>query len=1472
MKLIRNVSEYEKLLWISDIPQDTKCFTQAWGRNESYGATEWIIIEKADEPQLPTPPSPCNDWFNQADLRKTDKIPQLRQKISIEVKNPEWTEGSSLPKTITTTDYLASHPVVSTQWEQYISSKWSLWKIQHIQWKKVANVYTELFTFYQSQIKLGEQFELVVGLGLLNWKTPFGQAVHRHLLVADAILEFDAKKGRFTVSPHPEGAKLRIELDMLDITDQPVHAEEEAKQFIAAAEDDPWNRADVEGILKALVHSINAQGEYSPLMEHKFIQTSQKPVVEFAPALILRKRSIKSQANFLKIIKEQLEKGGDIPPEFADLSEIREKETSKTPETGSENALFKGERYFPKPSNAEQLRIVDKLNHSTGVLVQGPPGTGKTHTIANLICHLLATGQRTLITSQTPRALQVLKGLLPKEMHGLCINLLGNGPNEQRELEASVSGILRQSEIWNEAQNARERAELETELQRYREEKASLTTQLQDIRESETYSRTIAEGYIGTAAHIAEQVALHREEFAWFRDTIPYAKSYPFSKDNLRKLLDALRGLTLEKREELSLSLPDSLSSPQTLLRLMREEKERADEAEEYSQSADPFLAKMLSHQKENDIQLFADRLAQFNAAKRKATSDRNQWVRDACHDVINGETGEWKVLRDSTQSFLELAKPLIDTADNCNIEYPVHVSLNILYNDAVELKKHFDSGGTLGWGIFRAQVVRRRAYIVDNVKVDGCQCRSSESIDKLITTSLARITIDKLWTTWDGKVCKGNSNLAMQYAFFESMYRKLEDVLELEAIVNTCIHMLRAFNILNVVNLADDVSLNKLFASCQLSLLYSKKNAITAELDRIKTLLGQIVIRPETHPLVGDFVNALDARDIDAVDDLGGRVAKFRDEQTLYGTVQVGLEKLRSHAPKFAYDLEMDCQSSCWDARLARLVDVWHWAQARNWVKDYLRKEDVPVLQQRLKQLEDSINSHIAKLASLYAWSFCCSRLTEDHQCHMSAWKQSMTRLGKGTGKHAQRHRNEAQHHLNHCREAVPAWVMPLYRIWDTVSPAPGIFDVIIVDEASQCGLEALPLLYLAKKIIIVGDDKQISPEPVGVSLDQINQLNDSLLYDFNLKSTFDLESSLFDHGRNHYPTQKVTLREHFRCMPEIIAFSNDLCYSDTPLIALRQYGSDRLPPLEHYFLSTGYREGTGATVVNKPEANALVEKVAEFCHAPSYKDKTMGVIVLQGDAQAKIIEEELLKKIGLEEMEKRRLVCGNPYSFQGDQRDVIFLSMVAAPNVRIGALTKEADVRRFNVAASRARDQMILFHSVTRDDLSPYCLRRKLLEFFEDNKPVSIKGVDVAELEKHAYQDNRQIMKAPEPFDSWFEVDVALKLLRKGYNIIPQYEVAGKFIDLVVEGGLARLAVECDGDYWHGPDKYEEDMQRQRQLERCGWTFFRVRESSFRMDKEDVMRKLCKALREMEIFPHGQGGRTNEDAPSAEPQDIPN
>ena len=82
-------------------------------------------------------------------------------------------------------------------------------------------------------------------------------------------------------------------------------------------------------------------------------------------------------------------------------------------------------------------------------------------------------------------------------------------------------------------------------------------------------------------------------------------------------------------------------------------------------------------------------------------------------------------------------------------------------------------------------------------------------------------------------------------------------------------------------------------------------------------------------------------------------------------------------------------------------------------------------------------------------------------------------------------------------------------------------------------------------------------------------------------------------------------------------------------------------------------------------------------------------------------------------------------------------------------------------------------------------------------------------------------------EPFDSLFEQRVFNRVVDRGYSVIPQFSTDSYRIDMVIVGARVRLAVECDGDRWHGPAQYADDLARQRDLERAGWHFFRIRES---------------------------------------------
>lgn len=261
-KIVRNVSEYSQTLWLHEIPQEKGCFTRAWASNEEFDQDLWIEVQTSHEPELPSFPDLCRDWVDWNTIQNTSDLPELLSEITRQFENPECKEGTDQPRFINETVQLLGHPQVKVTWDKYIEEKWLPWSEQHEKWQKVHRIYSALFTIHQEQLRLGEEYELILAIGLLTWQTPSNQSVRRHLVVANAFLEFEARLGKFSVRPNPGGVNLRPELDMIEIEEQPARAEETAKEKLKESSDDPWDKDCIEGVLQVLVNSISPHGEY----------------------------------------------------------------------------------------------------------------------------------------------------------------------------------------------------------------------------------------------------------------------------------------------------------------------------------------------------------------------------------------------------------------------------------------------------------------------------------------------------------------------------------------------------------------------------------------------------------------------------------------------------------------------------------------------------------------------------------------------------------------------------------------------------------------------------------------------------------------------------------------------------------------------------------------------------------------------------------------------------------------------------------------------------------------------------------------------------------------------------------------------------------------------------------------------------------------------------------------------------------
>jgi very-short-patch-repair endonuclease len=424
----------------------------------------------------------------------------------------------------------------------------------------------------------------------------------------------------------------------------------------------------------------------------------------------------------------------------------------------------------------------------------------------------------------------------------------------------------------------------------------------------------------------------------------------------------------------------------------------------------------------------------------------------------------------------------------------------------------------------------------------------------------------------------------------------------------------------------------------------------------------------------------------------------------------------------------------------------------------------------------------------------------------------------------------------MNSCKPAVPVWIMPLNRVVENFDPQITRFDVVIIDEASQSDLMALIALYLGRKAVVVGDHEQVSPLAVGQNAAVVNGLISQHLGSIPNGVLWNGQFSVYDLARQSFG-DTVMLVEHFRCAPDIIEFSNALCY-EGKIKPLREAGSAAVRPA-----TIPYRvEGVAADKLNAVEATAVASLVVAACDQPEYENATVGVISLVGDEQAIEIERLLRTRLAPEEYERRRVLCGNAAQFQGDERDVVFLSLVDSSPDGEPLPTREASLfrQRFDVAASRARDQLWVVHSLDPAvHLRERDLRRRLIEHATD---------PTARSQRMAQREVR--------VKSEFEREVMRRLNAEGYDVHPQWQVGHYRIDLVVLGGGRRLAVECDGDRYHPQEKLAEDMERQAILERLGWTFVRIRGSRFFREPGAAMEPVFARLEALRIPPTVNAG----------------
>lgn len=1477
--------------WLADYPRDLdnliiRQFDTATSAADSDSPEAWLRVQKKSIDVSPILPEILKEWIPEiTPLDKPKAIEKIDRKILfkdeearvMEFKKfrnnfkqgdeaPEILNGwvvlspSKLPELIEykyITDSWIDHPELNDLLTGYIENEWKMWSDKVKKAYQANLLYDQLYALRLLLKNEGDNYELLLGNGLLTWKHPSVGDIYAPIFMTPLVLDFDASKRIIEINPDP---MFRSFVEITSVSEMDNPAEIDLDKWMGVVNSNPfdfWHLESLKSQSNTFLNYLSPNGEdafvdeiaSTPILSHN-------PSIWNAPMIFVRKRTNSLWSKYAETIRRDIEQNGAKSTEFInDL--VGEYDKSENGGSGDrseekEHAIKESELFFPLPWNDEQKRIAERVEMDYGVVVKGPPGTGKSHTIANLIARFLAEGKSVLVTSQTSKALEVLRDKLPENIRSLAVS--------QLHQTAKRDGVLQQS-IAEISSNLGERHT------KFSESRVGLIRKdLDSLREEKAVTANLIRQYILTDS--TEKLKINNEEITpieaskfiskfrsdsdltWFTDKINFDTELNFTTENLKEVYQLLLDLAKQDRDLYKYNLPDLCSLPSTdivtgAFSLYKELTVKAKN-----------LNKDFDNSKIDQETLSV--LWELLSDARKVLFGINEGYENEVFNICttsHNECEKWALILSKIKEKIQIIGKAKNKILGHEFSGSVTLSISEILDAVCVIRSKVANNTTLG--VFGRMLLSANAKrVLENYKIDGRHPDNSERaelLEEMFNIQLAEKEIKTL----------------LSQAFLDikqppTLSKDNIDIIALEVLIAS---LERIVNYTNRFSKIDELFKQiKQFSDLSFCCLKDVELAIDLVVSHVaqfelvkldKNFKEWIILIDEPinnrHVIREKLIQAIEKRSVSAWEkSIEELVLLIKNKEYSIRLFEIS-EQIKKFAPNLYSDIvglsdqkqKFDCPDN--------LELVWKVARLESWlncIHNHISIDELQNKHERLSKREFQLNSD---LVTVLAWQRQIDKVTKKQRDALMAWSNAMKKYGKGMGKYANKWLGEAQNSLKEAKNAVPVWIMPLHRAAQMFSdPKAGMFDVVIFDEASQCDIRGLAICYLGKKLLVVGDPDQISPAGIFQDQERVFELISRFLYDIPHKNNFSITSSLFDLAEMRIPNT-IQLVEHFRSVPEIIAFSNHHIY-DGKLKSLRHpHPKGQLKPaLVPVLVESGYQNTNNK--VNEPEAKAIVEKIVECLDNPEYQQRpdghlcSFGIISLLAEDQAKYIKELLLRhpKIGEKVIEERNIVCGDAYAFQGDERDVMFLSMVKAldsnnPNDTVKALADRGTAQRFNVAATRARDQVFLFHSIPVHEFkNQNDWRYKILNWYYNPKTEEL------EVGRHALKKEYDSGRA-----SQFSFDVGNILVDRGYQVLPEYPVIGYRIDLVVQGENSRLAVECDGDQYHTLENWEADQIRERQLRRAGWEFWRVSGSSFYRHKEKALDSLWEKLDELGIKP---------------------
>lgn len=1330
------------------------------------------------------------------------------------------------------------------------------------------NIYKAAYDLYEKVTSDEDSVEIILADGMLKISE---SDIRYPMLMQRANLEFDSqvRELRFYTGIN------KVEMPFSLLRQMNGRALSDINDQLNEEQPRPLGGESTDMFLRSAVHRLFENGEF--LDEGESENLTDCPSV-WREAVIFTRRPVAGKSAFVEGIIQDLRNPETEPAEgIIRIAKIETDPSSAGRNTSGMDPLLDKSDFdaseirnpdilFTKEFNQEQFKIAARLTKHRSVVVQGPPGTGKTHTIANLLGYLLSQGKTVLVTAHTTKALRVLREKIDEKLRPLCLNVPGGSASERHEREqfsSAASEILRQLTDRDESELRNEAIKLRQVRQKLMEEKDKVRVDLREALLGEIRDIVFAGNRI-KPIDAAKFIKDKRDSNGWIPGPIERGNLCPLSDEDIRALYKLQGIVSAEDEADLSVSQPEISQLVPAID--FRSHAENYEKAQELAQNDRPEFWNALPDAdalNSASIRGIYDRMCEAANMLSKG-GKHEEWYREIL--FAGWEGGALQKTQEYLLSEIKSFHDLDEDADSAEVlhvpKYPENIVLSKrikILEDIVSFLRRghqWDSYARIRHPFWNRFIKRC------GVGADGDIPNSKEQFEALLVVAKMEKKKDEFAELWKRIVEKfggpdfhslGDKPARVAWQYMDEIKKRLYWSANVwNPLLEELLHVgfqwkkwIAEFPPVHDKH-GELKQVQEAVVDGKLSEVIRAREALMRQKELELNLKEQKIylVQFSQSSYASALLCAQKDWNPDDYEEAYTEIARLEGLRGEHQSRLEMLEKLKPVAPEWAQAILLrnipHDKSHVPGDGFAGVA--WHWRQLFEEL-EYRASVSVPKLQERLEYLEKEIQKTAAEIIDKDTWAAQCERTSEEERAALSGFADLINQIGAGTGRYAPRYMRAARTALEKAKGAVPVWIMPLHRVYENFNPSrTKKFDVVIIDEASQSDVFALSALYLGHEHVVIGDDKQVTPDNVGAQMDEIFMLIQQHLNGVvHVPEIFNGQTSIYNFAIGSFGNV-LALREHFRCVPDIIEFSNKLSYNGNILPLRESSSSNVLPAVVEYCVSGGNRDGD----VNKAEIETIASLVVACIEDDHYQyneigdPASFGVISLLRQTQAQRIREKIASHFAgnLGVLKKHRLHCGDAAQFQGDERDIVFISLVDSPRPggplpMRGAGARDMYKKRYNVAASRARNQLWVVHSLNPEhDLQVGDMRRRLIEHACNPQML---------------QNNQDEERA----DSVFEIGVMRILRERNYRVIPQWQAGAYQIDLVVEGKEGKLAVECDGDRYHTLERIDDDMHRQAVLERLGWRFVRIRGSVFFRDPEAAMQPVFEKLELLGIEP---------------------